>query len=276
MHGLGKLICIVTSILAIVILGSTLNLIALGAPTSQYGADLVGEKEILPVFSESNGRAIVIGNVSKLWYQVNVSSLDRVTGVSLYKGDETENGEVLVSLLNLTKPTGIINGVLAQGIIDSSSLQGPVKNLTSLIELINQNLTYVNIHTSKFPEGELRGTLAYDKESVIPVPSAQPEDWSVACYAVERWLTHPCSAHLNPDGTLTQEGNRAKDCILGGALLSGASLAVSRGTLPTRIIIDGLAFLAPRNGCGDIVDFVKLKQATDPSSFFNALGIPGH
>jgi hypothetical protein len=163
---------------------------------------------------------------------------------------------------------------LAQGIIDSSSLQGPVNNLTSLIELINQNMTYINIHTSKFPEGELRGTVVYDKESVMPNISAQPEDWSIACYNVERWLIHPCSTHLNPDGTLTQEGNRAKDCIIGGALLSGASLYLSRGTLPTGTIIDGLALLAPTNGCGDVVDFVKLKQATDPSSFFNALGIP--
>jgi hypothetical protein len=260
--------------LAIVMLSSALYLIALGTPTTQYRTHLFGEDEVPPIFSESNGSALVIGNESKLWYQVNVSSLDRVTGVSLYKGEETENGQVLVSLLNESKPSGVIDGVLAQGTIDPSSLVGPVKNLTSLIQLINQNLTYVNIHTSKFPEGELRGTLVYDKESVIPIRSAQPEDWSIACHTVERWLIHPCSTQLNPDGTLTQKGNHAKDCIIGGALLSGASVALSNGNLPLGLIIDGLAFLAPRNGCGDVVDFVKLKQSTDPSSFFNALGIP--
>ena len=148
--------------------------------------------------------------------------------------------------------------------------------MASLIELINQNLTYVNIHTSNFPEGELRGTLVYDRESVMPNTSAKSEDWSIACLAVERWLIDTCSAHLNPDGSLTQEGNRAKDCIIGGALLSGASLALSGGDLPTGIIIDGLALLAPTNGCEDVVDFIKLKQSTDPSSFFNALGIPRH
>lgn len=274
MRGVGKLTSIVTAILAIVILGGTLNLIALGTPTSQYRADLVGEAQVPPLFSESYGNAVVIGNESKLWYQVNVSSLDKITGLYLYKGDAGQTGQVLVSLLNLTKPTGIIDGVLVEGMIDPSSLQGPVKNLTSLIELINQNLTYINIHTSKFPEGELRGTLVYDKESVIPIPSSQPEDWSIACHTVEPWLIHPCREHLNPDGTLTQEGNHAKDCIIGGALLSGASLALTHGDLSPGIIIEGLAFLAPRNGCGDVVDFVKLKQATDPSSFFNALGIP--
>jgi hypothetical protein len=271
---LNKLISIVMAFLAIIILIGALNLIALGTRTSQYRTDLIGEAEVPPLFSESNGTVFVIGNEIKLWYQVNVSSLDKVTGVYLYKGDRTENGEVLVSLLNESKPSGVINGVLAQGTIDTSSLLGPVKNLTSLIELINQNMTYVNIHTSKFPEGELRGTLVYDKESIIPIRSAQPEDWSIACYTVERWLTHSCSTQLNPDGTLTQEGNHAKDCIIGGALLSGASVALSNGNLPLGLIIDGLAFLAPRNGCGDVVDFVKLKQSTDPSTFFNALGIP--
>jgi hypothetical protein len=35
----------------------------------------------------------------------------------------------------------------------------PATKLEALIDLINQNMTYINIHTSKFPEGELRGTL---------------------------------------------------------------------------------------------------------------------
>jgi hypothetical protein len=35
----------------------------------------------------------------------------------------------------------------------------PASKLESLIDLMNQNMTYINIHTSKFPEGELRGTL---------------------------------------------------------------------------------------------------------------------
>ncbi len=165
-----------------------------------FRADLVGEKQVPPIFSESTGTALIVGNDSSLSYKINVTSLDKVTGVSLYKGEETENGQVLVPLLNESKPSGVINGTLVEGTINSSSIMAPLANLTTnvtvsdvplavpaagnltnmtsaagnltnmtsaapaskleaLIDLMNQNMTYINIHTSKFPEGELRGTL---------------------------------------------------------------------------------------------------------------------
>jgi hypothetical protein len=164
-----------------------------------FRTDLVGEAEVPPLFSESTGTALIVGNDSSLTYKINVTSLDKVTGVSLYKGDRTENGQVLVSLLNESKPSGVIEGDLIEGTINSSSILAPLANLTTnitvsdvslavpaagnltnmtsaagnltnmtaapaskleaLIDLMNQNMTYINIHTSKFPEGELRGTL---------------------------------------------------------------------------------------------------------------------
>jgi hypothetical protein len=222
-----------------------------------FRANLTGEAEVPPLFSESYGSALVFGNDSSLTYQINVTSLDNFTGASLYKGDTSENGQVLVSLLNSTEPSGVIDGKLVEGTINSSSIMAPLANLTTnvtlpyvestvpaagnltnmtpavpsgnltnmtsavpsgnltnmtsavpsgnltnmtpaagnltnmtsaagnltnmtsaagnltnmtsaaapatkleaLIDLMNQNMTYINIHTSKFPEGELRGTL---------------------------------------------------------------------------------------------------------------------
>jgi len=164
-----------------------------------FRTNLTGDQEVPPLFSESDGSALIVGNDSSLAYKINVTSLDKVTGVSLYKGDRTENGQVLVSLLNESKPSGVIDGKLVEGTINSSSILAPLANLTTnvtvsdvglavpaagnltnmtsaagnltnmtaapasklegLINLMNQNMTYINIHTSKFPEGELRGTL---------------------------------------------------------------------------------------------------------------------
>ena len=175
-----------------------------------FRTDLVGESEVPPLFSESYGSALVLGNDSGIKYQINVTSLDKVTGAFLYKGDSTENGQVLVTFLNSTEPSGVIDGKLVEGIIDSASISAPLANLTmnvtladafpsnltnatsalptgnltnatsalptgnltnatsavappskleALIDLMNQNMTYINIHTSDFPEGELRGTL---------------------------------------------------------------------------------------------------------------------
>ena len=163
-----------------------------------FRTDLAGESEVPPLFSESYGSALIVGNDSSSTYQINVTSLDKVTGAFLYKGDPSENGQVLVSFLNSTEPSGVIDGKLVEGTINSSSILAPLANLTTnvtldiptpsnltnatsvvstgnltnatsavatpgkleaLIDLMNQNITYINIHTSDFPEGELRGTL---------------------------------------------------------------------------------------------------------------------
>ena len=162
-----------------------------------FRTDLAGEHEVPPIFSESYGSALVDGNDDNLKYQINVTSLDKVTGAFLYKGDSTENGQILVSLLNSTDPSGVIDGNLIEGTINSSSILLPLANLTTnitlalpasvnltnataasvgnltnattsvnpsskleaLIDLMGQNMTYINILTSDFPEGELRGTL---------------------------------------------------------------------------------------------------------------------
>src|ERR671922_1652729 len=175
-----------------------------------FRTDLVGEHEVPPIFSESYGSALVVGNNDSLKYQINVTSLDKVTGAFLYKGDSTENGNVLVSFMNSTKPSGVIDGNFVEGTINSSSILVPLANLTtniafqvppsvgnltnatatsvgnltnatatsvgnltnatgamkpaskleSLIELMSHNMTYINILTSDFPQGELRGSLA--------------------------------------------------------------------------------------------------------------------
>jgi len=47
----------------------------------------------------------------------------------------------------------------AGNLTNMTSAAAPATRLEALIDLMNQNMTYINIHTSKFPEGELRGTL---------------------------------------------------------------------------------------------------------------------
>jgi len=165
---------------------------------TSFRTDLAGESEVPPLFSESYGSALIVGNDSSFTYQINVTSLDMVTGAFLYKGDPSENGQVLVSFLNSTEPLAVIDGKLVEGTINSSSILAPLANLTTnvtlaiptpsnltnatsavstgnltnatsavappskleaLKDLMNQNMTYINIHTSDFPEGELRGTL---------------------------------------------------------------------------------------------------------------------
>jgi CHRD domain len=57
-------------------------------------------------------------------------------------------------MTNLTSGSG---NMTAPG--NMTSPAAPVSKLEALIDLMNQNMTYINIHTTQFPEGELRGTL---------------------------------------------------------------------------------------------------------------------
>ena len=120
-----------------------------------FRTDLVGESEAPPLFSESYGSALVVGNDSGVKYQINVTSLDKVTGAFLYKGDPTENGQVLVTLLNSTEPSGVIDGKLVEGTIDSSSISAPLTNLTINVTLADPFPSNLTNATSAVSTGNL-------------------------------------------------------------------------------------------------------------------------
>jgi hypothetical protein len=73
------------------------------------------------------------------------------------------NGPVAVWLYPSGPPAQLIpgpfNGVLANGIITSVNLVGPLAGmeLSALIDHLTSGTAYVNLHTSQFPSGEIRG-----------------------------------------------------------------------------------------------------------------------
>jgi len=56
---------------------------------------------------------------------------------------------------NLTDATAATVGNLT----NAAASANPPSKLEALIDLMGQNMTYINILTSDFPQGELRGTL---------------------------------------------------------------------------------------------------------------------
>jgi CHRD domain-containing protein len=127
----------------------------------RYLTDLSGFSEVPQIFSEAGGNASIRGNETILEYEINVTGLENATMASISEGEETENGPVLAILFNSTVPSKLTHGVLARGTITNSSLLGPIegKSLTDLVELINENRTYININTTRFSQGELRGNI---------------------------------------------------------------------------------------------------------------------
>ena len=123
-------------------------------------AELSGFSEVPQIFSEALGTATLRGNGTVLNYQINITGIEQVTGADIHQGEETENGDIVVTLFRANASQGPLKGILA-GTITNSSLQGPLagKGMKDLIDLMTQNRTYVNVYTTKFPNGELRGTI---------------------------------------------------------------------------------------------------------------------
>ncbi|MDQ6864177.1 MAG: hypothetical protein M3044_10165 [Thermoproteota archaeon] len=119
-------------------------------------------------------------------------------------------------------------------------------------------------HTTTYCNGWTDGyTSTYNGGSprtVTPgVTGSSHEDFASECNAIQGILIQPCNQLVNPDGSLTVDGNKANTCIrngivlgLGGLLLTGGDI----GSLP--LIKSALQILSSRTGCDGVVNWNTL------------------
>lgn len=88
--------------------------------------------------------------------------MEKVTAAHIHKGKVGENGPVVVTLFKTDSPSARSNGILSQGTITSTKLEGPLagKQLNDLTTMINNRDAYVNVHTEANPKGEIRGQMS--------------------------------------------------------------------------------------------------------------------
>jgi hypothetical protein len=138
----------------------------------KFQTTLVGTEEV-PAISTSGIATfkleITDGIIS---YELKYAGLSSdITQAHIHFGQRGVNGGVSVFLCsNLPNPPQGIQGcpnqpAIIQGIIRASDIVGPAQQginpgeLSKLLEAMNVEVTYVNIHTTKFPNGEIRGQL---------------------------------------------------------------------------------------------------------------------
>jgi hypothetical protein len=134
-----------------------------------FVTNLSGLAEIPPRDTEASGAFVAQLNPdgTSLNYRLSVQDIQDVTGAHLHLGLPNENGPIVVPLLgegapgdNATPPpAGPASGVIAEGEITAETLAGPLAGvpLVVLMELLRSGAIYVNVHTTQFPQGELRG-----------------------------------------------------------------------------------------------------------------------
>jgi len=134
--------------------------IAAGEP---FKASLSGSDEIISVSTPAKGEATFeLDKTGKaLRYKVTVSDIENVTAAHVHKGVKGKEGPP-VAVINIEgKREGKFSGTLANGTITDKDLIGPMKGgpLRDLVKEIEAGGIYVNVHTAKYPGGEIRGQL---------------------------------------------------------------------------------------------------------------------
>lgn len=136
-------------------------------PSNNFHAHLDGKDQVPPAKTKAQGEAVF--NLSKdgdsIHYKITVANIENVTMAHIHEGAVGANGSVVVWLYPSAPPPKLIpgksNGVLAEGTITSASLIGPLagKTISDLVNDIKSGKAYVNVHTSQYPGGEIRGQI---------------------------------------------------------------------------------------------------------------------
>lgn len=127
-----------------------------------FTGQLTGDQEVHIVETKARGVANFRFNKENTMvnFQVNVANLEDVRFAHIHLGKRGENGPVVVTL-QPTRIDGPVNGVYAKGMLTDSNLAGRLTggDLVILKEAFRTGNAYVNVHTDKYPPGELRGQL---------------------------------------------------------------------------------------------------------------------
>ncbi len=133
------------------------------AAASTFKAKLSGKEEVPAVMTKGGGEAIfkLSKDGTELTYEIKVKGLENIAASHIHAGKKGEEGAPVVGLFGGPKKEGKFSGVLAKGIITDKDLVGPLagKTLGDLVSMIKEGDAYVNVHTARDPNGELRGQI---------------------------------------------------------------------------------------------------------------------
>lgn len=132
-----------------------------------FRAHLSGSAEVPAVDTRTEGEAVfqLSQDGTKLTYRLNVANIDNVLMAHIHMGAADANGPIVVWLYPSSPPpqeiSGRFSGVLATGTITAADLMGPLagQSLDALVAAMKAGGTYVQVHTTAHPAGEVRGQI---------------------------------------------------------------------------------------------------------------------
>jgi hypothetical protein len=142
--------------------------VAMAENNRNFRTHLSGDEEVPAVDTWAQGQAIfqLSKDGSELYYKLIVANIEDVRMAHIHTAPAGQNGPVVVWLFPPDGPPaelipGRSDGVLAEGTITADDLVGPLVGnpLQTLVDMIEAGNTYVNVHTTDNPGGEIRGQI---------------------------------------------------------------------------------------------------------------------
>jgi hypothetical protein len=133
-----------------------------------FRAHLSGDQEVPPRETLATGQAVfqLSKDGTELRYKLIVANLENITMAHIHVAPAGTNGGVVAWLYPPAPPASLIsgttNGILQQGVIRKANLVGILAGheLSELVDLMLDDKTYANVHTSLYPGGEIRGQIS--------------------------------------------------------------------------------------------------------------------
>lgn len=132
-----------------------------------FGTHMTGAQETPARPSLAQGQLVLQLNAdgTALSYKLLVANIDDVTQAHIHLGALGVAGPPIAWLYPAAPPAqhipGPFQGVLAEGVIADANVIGPLagQGIAALMATIRAGNAYANVHTTRFPPGEIRGQL---------------------------------------------------------------------------------------------------------------------
>jgi len=128
-----------------------------------FQAKLLGNEEVPPIRTKAKGGVTFRLNKEgdELVYQLALTDVEEVTAAHIHVGRRGTKGDPVAPLFTEPKKRDISGTLYSEGTIAGYQLVGSLKgeSLDCLLQMMKTGETYVNVHTKKHPDGEIRGQI---------------------------------------------------------------------------------------------------------------------
>lgn len=129
----------------------------------RFFANLAGREEVPPVRTIASGSTIFEFSpcFKELRFKLTVNCIEGFTQAHIHLGARGEEGPVVAFLFGPVDPGIDAEKKVIKGTLTRADLVGPLAGfpLKELAKSMIAGLTYVNVHTEDFPDGEIRGQI---------------------------------------------------------------------------------------------------------------------